>query len=73
MYIYISYPEEVILKMKNAIDHLKMHQTYPASKADLVKVCNDLSDFPEGDKKWFMETLPEGTYKSAKDVLMALV
>lgn len=58
--------------MKNAIDHLKTHQKYPATKEDLVKSCNDLQDFPEDDKKWFIETLPEGTYNSAKDVLTAL-
>lgn len=58
--------------MKNAIDHLKMHQTYPAKKTDLIKSCNNLEDISAEDKEWFIKTLPEGTYNSAKDVLSAL-
>jgi len=38
--------------VKNAIDHLKNHQKYPATKEQLVKECDDLSDFTEEDKKW---------------------
>ena len=55
-----------------AIAHLKTHQTYPATKADLVAACNNLSDFSEADKKMFSEQLPEGTYNSAQDVMKAL-
>lgn len=58
--------------IKNAMAHLKSHQTYPATKADLVKTCNELSDFSSEDKKWFEEHLPEGTYDSAEKVMMAL-
>ena len=58
--------------IKGAIDHLKTHQKYPATKEELVKECNGLSDFSETDKEWFMKTLPEGTYKSADDVMGAL-
>ena len=57
---------------KNAMDHLKTHQKYPASKAELVAECNSLSDFSSEDKKWFEENLPEKTYKSAEEVMMAL-
>ena len=55
-----------------AIAHLKTHQTYPATKTDLVAACNGLSDFSEEDKKMFSDTLPEGTYNSAEDVMKAL-
>lgn len=55
-----------------AIAHLKTHQTYPATKADLVAACNGLSDFSEEDKKSFSDNLPEGTYNSAEDVMKAL-
>lgn len=55
-----------------AIAHLKTHQTYPATKADLVAACNGLSDFSEEDKKMFSDTLPEGTYNTAEDVMKAL-
>lgn len=54
------------------MDHLKMHQTYPATKSDLVESCNKLSDFSEGDKTEFMEKLPEGTYQSADEVMKAV-
>lgn len=55
-----------------AIDHLKNHQSYPATKEDLVKECNNLSDFSEEDKKWFIDKLPGGTYNSADEVIQAL-
>ena len=58
--------------IKGAMDHLKDHQTYPAAKADLIKTCNELSDFSAEDKKWFEENLPEKTYNSAQDVINAL-
>ncbi len=56
----------------NAKMHLQQHQTYPTTKADLVKTCNGLSDFSDADKKWFSDTLPEGSYNSADDVMNAL-
>lgn len=55
-----------------AMDHLKNHQTYPASKEDLVKECNNLSDFSEADKMWFEEHLTEKIYNSAEDVMKEL-
>lgn len=58
--------------VKNAISHLKTHQKYPATKAELVAECDNLSDFSEEDKKWFEENLPEGTYNSAEEVMTAL-
>ena len=58
--------------VQGAIDHLKTHQKYPATKADLVAACNDLSDFSEEDKKEFTEKLPESTYNSAEEVTKAL-
>lgn len=58
--------------VQNAIDHLRNHQTYPAAKAQLVQACNALSDFSDEDKMWFAENLPEGTYRSADEVIQAL-
>lgn len=52
--------------------HLMEDITYPATKADLVAACNNLSDFSENDKKEFEEKLPEGTYNSAEEVEAAL-
>jgi len=58
--------------VKGAIQHLKAHQSYPATKADLVKECDNLSDFSEEDKKWFMSQLPDKTFNSAEEVVAAL-
>lgn len=71
---YIWFPKEVI-KLQNtsgARDHLKNHQKYPATKAELVAECNNLSDFSEEDKKEFAAKLPGGTYNSADDVIKAV-
>lgn len=61
-----------MMNKTGAIDHLKSHQSYPASKAALMAECNNLSDFSDEDKKEFAESLPEGTYKSADEVITAL-
>jgi hypothetical protein len=61
--------------MKNvsgAKDHLMNHQTYPATKAELVASCNDLSDFSAEDKKEFEQKIPDKTYNSADEVIAAL-
>lgn len=65
---------EVIImqNMQAAMDHLKTHQTYPATKAQLVAECNNLSDFSDADKQEFSSKLPEGTYGSAEEVMQAL-
>jgi len=55
-----------------ALDHLKNHQKYPATKESLLAECNNLSDFSEEDKKWFTDNLKEGTYASADEVIKAL-
>ena len=57
---------------KNAKEHLAKHQNYPATKAELVASCQNLVDFSAADKKWFSESLPEGTYRSAAEVMKAL-
>lgn len=59
-------------KMAEGLAHLEGHIKYPASKDDIVKACNDMSDVPEDDKKWFMEKLPDGTYQSADEVKVAV-
>jgi hypothetical protein len=57
---------------KNITEHLKKHQKYPATKAELVAECQNLSDFSAEDKAWFADNLPEGTYNNADEVLKAL-
>ena len=58
--------------MKGAMDHFKIHQKYPARKAELVAACNGLSDFSPEDKKEFMDKLPEGSYATTQDAMKAL-
>ncbi len=60
--------------VKEAVDHLKNHQKYPATKAELLAECDNLSDFSDEDKKWFAEHLPakEEGYESAEEVMKAL-
>lgn len=55
-----------------AKDHLKNHQKYPATKAELVAECDGLTDFSAEDKKEFVSALPGGTYNSADEVIQAL-
>jgi len=55
-----------------AKDHLMQHQSYPATKAQLMAECDNLSDFSAEDKAEFAKNLPEGTYNSAQAVMKAL-
>ncbi|OGY27612.1 MAG: hypothetical protein A2864_00095 [Candidatus Woykebacteria bacterium RIFCSPHIGHO2_01_FULL_39_12] len=57
---------------EGTLDHLKEHQSFPATKAELVAECDNLSDFSEEDKKEFAESLPDKTYNSADEVAEAL-
>jgi hypothetical protein len=56
----------------DAIKHLKTHLKYPTTRSELLKACNNLTDFSQKDKKWFSEHLPKGTYNSADEVTKAL-
>ena len=55
------------------LDHLKNHVEYPANKAAVLAACNGMADAPKEDSAWFAETLPEGDYRNADDVLRALL
>lgn len=61
-----------MMDVGNATMHLREHQKYPATKAELVAECNNLSDFSDEDKMEFSNKLPEGTYNSADEVIKAL-
>lgn len=53
------------------MEHLD-HVNYPASKQELVEACNQMSDVPAEEKKWFMDNLPDQMYNSAEDVKQTL-
>jgi hypothetical protein len=58
--------------MKKVETHLKQHQTFPATRAELIATCNQCPEFNDGEKAWFAAHLPEGTYKSPAAVLKVL-
>jgi hypothetical protein len=52
--------------------HLREHQKYPATRAELLASCKGLVDFSSAEKRWFAEHLHAGTYGSADEVLKAI-
>jgi hypothetical protein len=58
--------------IKQVETHLRQHQTYPATRAELLASCKNLMEFSDGEKAWFAAHLPEGTYKSSAEVMKAL-
>lgn len=59
-------------KVKTAVDHLKMHVTYPTTTEQLKAACEGWSDV-DPELKTKAETLEAGkTWNSADEVLMAL-
>jgi hypothetical protein len=52
--------------------HLREHQKYPATRAELLASCKGLVDFSPAEKRWFAEHLHAGTYGSADEVLKAI-
>lgn len=59
------------MNMKEMMEHLKSHVTYPASKKQIWEMCNTMSHVPEDHRKMFMDKVPEGTYNSADEVMKA--
>jgi hypothetical protein len=58
--------------MKKVSAHLSGHVTYPATRAQVLAACASTPEFTAGEKAWFAGRLPEGTYKSAHEVLAAV-
>ncbi|HVV16434.1 MAG TPA: hypothetical protein VHH90_04455 [Polyangia bacterium] len=52
--------------------HLTRHQSYPATRAQLLASCKGLVDFSPAEKRWFADHLAEGTYQSAAEVMKSL-
>jgi hypothetical protein len=53
--------------------HTKAHVTYPATQKALLEACNNFSDVPSAEKEWVTNNLPAKTYKSAYEVMEALL
>jgi hypothetical protein len=52
--------------------HLRDHQRYPATKAQILAECENLSEFTDSDRKWFTDKLPDRSYGSPEAVLEAI-
>ncbi len=59
--------------LANELGHLKNHVTYPADRKTVIAACNNMYDVPEDDRTWFEKNLPEGNYRSAREVIGALL
>jgi hypothetical protein len=59
--------------MATELGHLKNHVMYPASRAQVVAACNNMSDSDPSNKEWVTKNLPEGNYRNAGEVLNALL
>ena len=59
--------------MAEELGHIKNHVRYPATKAQVVATCNNMSDMHMDNANWVSRNLPEGTYKGPSDILNALL
>ena len=61
-------PAIVKAYIERHIQHLK----YPSAKGEILAACAEMSEMPEADREWIEQNLPDGTYKSADEVVKAL-
>jgi|GEM_PF-1312649 len=59
-------------EMNEVMEHLDGHITYPATKQEIIKACENMSDVPADDKNWVMKNLPDKTYMNTDDVKNAM-
>lgn len=52
--------------------HINDHVNYPTTKKALMDACNNMTDIPDEDKKWFADILPDVEYKTPEEVMKAL-
>ena len=57
---------------KDLMVHLQSHIMYPASKRTIVESCNQMAHVPASTRMWVEQSLLEGMYKSADEVVMKL-
>ncbi len=58
--------------LKKVTAHLHDHQTYPATRAELITACYNLEDFSPVEKKWFIQKVPNKKFSSADEVVAAI-
>jgi|GEM_PF-2998555 len=72
--VSIVHAKEATVKIdrQKASEHFLKHQTYPATKAQLMAACKNLMDFSDSEKSWFADHLADRTYSSADEVMATL-
>jgi hypothetical protein len=55
------------------LGHLKKHVMYPATRAQVVAACNNMSHIDTANRDWFTKNLPAGTYRNPAEILSALL
>jgi hypothetical protein len=54
------------------MEHLQNHIKYPATKQTIVESCNQMDHVPAATRSWAEEHIPNGTFKSADEVVMRM-
>jgi hypothetical protein len=62
--------DDVVGTLKG-VQHVRLHVTYPASKALIVEGCNNMMEVPQVYKELFERVLPDRTYNNPDDVIKA--
>jgi hypothetical protein len=57
---------------KDALNHIKNDVNYPASKQDIMEACSGFSEVSKQERDWFDDTIPDRTFNSANEVVMAI-
>lgn len=60
------------MEKKEAMEHIRNHLQYPATKKQLVEQCNNMEEVPKTDADWLKKALPDRTYKNADEVMKAI-
>ena len=68
-----KYDLTAMSKLAEELTHLKNHVQYPANKSQVIAACNGMTDAPPEDRQWVSQTLPEGNYTTADQVVSALL
>ena len=58
--------------VKELVNHLQNHIMYPATKQTIIESCNNMAHVPASTRIWAEQRLPEGTFKSADEVVKTL-
>ncbi len=57
---------------KDALNHIKNDVSYPASKADIMRACSGFSEVSQDDRDWFELNIPDRTFETPEEVIIAL-